>query len=146
MSSYQQDTTQTDGQDVPDGFNDVENTVFSAIKVSSLSIDAGNANKTDVGAALATAIAGAQSAVDSFVLDDYFVAAADTNLAAVADEGDMVVESLFYVSGMNPRLFLGTDAGDAIDFVAHDITNSMYENNAYVTDEVYLDMNDVNSV
>lgn len=143
MSSYQQDTNQTDGQDVPPGFNDVENTVFSAISVTSLSIDAGNANKTDVGAVLATAIAGAQAAVDSFVLSDYLVAAAD--LPTVADEGNMVVESLFYVSGMNPRLFLGTDAGDAIDFVAHDTANNMYENNAYVTDEVYLDMNDVDS-
>tara|TARA_B100000497_G_scaffold127580_1_gene169885 strand:- start:365 stop:1807 length:1443 start_codon:yes stop_codon:yes gene_type:complete len=144
MSSYQQDTNQTDGQDVPHGFNDVENTVFSTISVTSLSIDAGNVNKTDVGAVLATAITGAQAAVDSFVLSDYLVAAAD--LPTVADEGNMVVESLFYVSGMNPSLFLGTDAGDAIDFVAHDTANNMYENNAYVTDEVYLDMNDVNSV
>lgn len=146
MSSYQQDSTQTDGQDVPPGFNDVENTVFSAISVSSLFIDAGNSNKTDVGAALATAIAGAQAAVDSFVLSDYLVA--QTDLPAVADEGTMIVESLFYVSGMNPRLFLGTNAGitgSATDFVAHDTTNNMYENNVYVTDEVYLDMKDVNS-
>ena len=143
MSSYQQDTNQTDGQDVPPGFNDVENTVFSAISVTSLSIDAGNTNKTNVGAALATAIAGAQAAVDSFFVGDYIVEAAD--LPSVADEGNMVVESLFYVSGMNPRLFLGTDASGVTDFVAHDTANNMYENNAYVTDEVYLDMNSVNS-
>ena len=142
MSSYQQDSNQTDGQDVPPGFNDVENTVFSAIKVSSLSIDAGNASKTDVGAALANAITGAEGAVNSFVLGDYLVSGANVDTNAV-DENDMVVESLFYVSGMNPRLFLGQDAGDATDFTSHDTNINMYENNAYVTDEVYLDMNDV---
>ena len=137
------DSNQTDGQYVPAEYNDTELTNYKILVLDDLSVNTGDSNNiTDVPAALAVAIGQAQAQVSTFNIDNAFVLPA--GLPAGADvttpaPGHLVVEGNFWVSGMNPRLFLGQNADDAPAFSAGDSnSHTLVENHAYVEDELYL--------
>ena len=152
-----------DGTEQTDGFNDVELTTFNILSVDTLLIQAGsdlNDSNTpqpvNVKELLIAAVDQANN-IDTFNVDEYLIPSG--NLPAILNDSNLVtsqqtimyVENQLHVSGMNPYLFLGGDSagaagkeseiqynGAAITFDGHDPGNGKFENDVYVTDELYL--------
>ena len=156
-----------DGTEQTDGFNDVELTTFNILSVDTLLIQAGsdlNDSNTpqpvNVKELLIAAVDQASN-IDTFNVDEYLIPSG--NLPAILNDSNLVtsqqtimyVENQLHVSGMNPYLFLGGDSagaagkeseiqynGAAITFDGHDPGNGKFENDVYVTDELYLKYDD----
>lgn len=156
-----------DGTEQTDGFNDVELTTFNILSVDTLLIQAGsdlNDSNTpqpvNVKELLIAAV-GQASNIDTFNVDTYLIPSG--NLPAILNDSNLVtsqqtimyVENQLHVSGMNPYLFLGGASagaagkegeiqydGNAITFDGHDPGNGKFENDVYVTDELYLHYDD----
>lgn len=161
-----------DGTEQTDGFNDVELTTFNILAVDELLIQAGsdlNDSNTPQPVnvkELLTAAVGQAGNIDTFNVDTYLITNAelpdilnDSNLVT-GQHTIMYVENQLHVSGMNPYLFLGGDSagtngspaaeiqyGDAaITFAGHDPSNGLFENDVYVTDELYLKYNETHYI
>jgi len=157
-----------DGTEQTDGFNDVELTTFNILAVDELLIQAGsdlNDSNTPQPVnvkELLTAAVGQASNIDTFNVGDYLIE--NDELPDILNDSNFVtgqhtlmyVENQLHVSGMNPYLFLGGDSagtngspaseiqygGNPITFDGHDPDNGKFENDVYVTDELYLHYDD----
>ena len=152
------------GTEQTDGFNDVELTTFNILSVDTLLIQTGS-DSNDVNTPqpvnvnkLLTAAVGQASNISTFNIDTYLIPSGD--VPAILNDSNLVtsqqtimyVENQLHISGMNPYLFLGGDSasGDEIeynslpiDFAGHDSNNGLFENDVYVTDELYLHYDDI---
>ena len=148
-----------DGTEQTDGFNDVELTTFNILSVDTLLIQAGsdlNDSNTPQPVnvrELLTAAVSQASNIATFDVTNYLIPNGD--LPAILNDSNLVtsqqtimyVENQLHVSGMNPYLFLGGDSASGgeiqynaapITFSGHDPDNGLFENDVYVTDELYL--------
>lgn len=152
-----------DGTEQTDGFNDVELTTFNILAVDELLIQAGsdlNDSNTPQPVnvkELLTAAVDQASNIDTFNVGDYLIPSG--NLPAILSDSNLVtsqqtimyIENQLHVSGMNPYLFLGGGSASGgeiqydaapITFSGHDPDNGKFENDVYVTDELYLHYDD----
>lgn len=112
---------------------------------------------------LLIAAVGQASNIDTFNVDTYLVTNADVTAAMTADSNlvgqtidVMYVENQLHISGMNPYLFLGGDSasgaeiqynGGAITFAGLQHGDAgVFENDVYVTDELYLKYSDTHYI
>lgn len=157
------------GTEQTDGFNDVELTTFNILSVDDLLIQAGSdLNDTNTPQPvnvreLLTAAVTQAGNITTFNIDTYLVTNADVTTVMTADSNlvgqtidVMYVENQLHISGMNPYLFLGGDSasGAEIQYGGGAITfaglqhgdDGVFENDVYVTDELYLKYNETHYI
>lgn len=121
------------------GFNDVENTTLSKIKVeSNLSV-----GQTDIIESLINGISYANANVDTFDITNALITTTDMdNISVDHTVNDLVVENNLRVTGVGVTSFLDTNAnGQAYDTsTGHDPSTGNFQGSLYVSSEVYINM------
>ena len=121
------------------GFNDVENTTLSKIRVeSNLSV-----GQTDIIESLINGISYANANVDTFDITNTLITTADMdNISVDHTLNDLVVENNLRVTGVGVTSFLDTNTnGQVYDTsVSHDPSTGNFQGSLYVSSEVYINM------